>query len=100
MENLADEGLKQVKKEDGDITTVLNNLRSGIREHRNSIYAFSRGYLEMCNSLFIFVPKTRGWEVYKNTLIPCFNKDLAAHNREKEKAKNWARRDLNPRPSA
>jgi len=46
-----------------------------IKDETKGVYAFTKRYLDTKESLFIFKPKTLGWNYYKQILIPQYKRD-------------------------
>jgi len=78
----------ELRKEDGDTQTVLDNIRVGKKVSRFAHYAFTQKYLDAKKSLWIFTPKTPGWKYYQDIIIPAYIEDQLEYDRIKMKATN------------
>jgi hypothetical protein len=74
-----------LKKEDGDVDTVLDCLKKGKTTHRFAKYAFTRKYLDEHKSLYICVLNTFGWNYHMKLLSPMFRQDAVDYEEMKRK---------------
>ena len=76
-----------VRKVDGDTARVFDDILEGRKADRNAIYAFTNKYLNEANSLWTFVPGTRGYDFYQYTLLPIYRRDVADYQNHKRAIK-------------
>lgn len=68
-----------LRKDDGDLHVILEDIRKGKPNKRHSRYAFTQKNVAREKSLWVFVPKTKGWEFYQDILIPRYRCDMAEY---------------------
>jgi hypothetical protein len=78
---------EQLTKHDGDLKRVLEDIEKGEKSHRHANYAFTQKYVKKQGKLWVFAPKTLGWELHNDVYMPRFKNDMDNYRLMKKEAR-------------